>query len=56
MAIPLQEYAKKNHVVPNTVRYWLIKKQVRGFKSGRKWYIYDLPRFEDFLLNYAWEE
>lgn len=55
-AIPLREYAKKQHVDESTVRYWLLIKKVRGYKISNRWYVYDYPPYEDFFLNHAWKE
>lgn len=39
-AISLIEFARQKHVEPNTVRYWLRKRKVKGYKIGGRWYIY----------------
>lgn len=39
-AISLVEFARRKHVEPNTVRYWLRKRKVKGYKVGGHWYIY----------------
>jgi len=44
--IPLIEYAKKHSIHPDTVRYWIQKQRVIGYKFKGKWFVRD-PVFGD---------
>lgn len=41
--IPLIEFAAKNFIHPDTVRYWIQTHRVVGFKQAGRWYIQEDP-------------